>query len=62
MKTSLLDFAGYVLVITLALAGFYFMIKLPRNIEVRYNCELAEISPDVPVKVKQQCRELKAKL
>lgn len=34
---------------------------LPKKSEVRYNCELAEISPDFPVEVKQRCRELKAK-
>ena len=34
---------------------------LPRNTEVRYNCELAEISPDFPAEVRKQCRELKAK-
>lgn len=28
---------------------------------VRYNCELAEISPDFPVEVRKQCRELRAK-
>lgn len=34
---------------------------LPKKSEVRYNCELAEISPDFPADVKQRCRELKAK-
>ena len=29
--------------------------------EVRYNCEIAEISPDIPVKAKNQCRELRNK-
>jgi membrane glycosyltransferase len=27
----------------------------------RYDCQLAEISPDVPLKVKQECRELRIK-
>lgn len=27
--------------------------------EVRYNCELAEISPDFPLEVKEKCRELR---
>ena len=27
--------------------------------QVRYNCELAEISPDFPKEVKQKCRELR---
>jgi len=34
---------------------------LPKKSKVRYNCELAEISPDFPAEVKQKCRELKAK-
>ena len=31
------------------------------KIETRYNCELAEISPDFPIKAKQECRELRIK-
>jgi hypothetical protein len=27
--------------------------------EVRYNCDLAEISPDFPLEVKQGCRKLR---
>ena len=34
---------------------------LPKKSGVRYNCELAEISPDFPAEIKQRCRELKAK-
>jgi multidrug resistance efflux pump len=26
---------------------------------VTYNCEVSEISPDIPPKVRQQCRELR---
>ncbi len=26
--------------------------------QVRYDCRMAEISPDFPVEVKQQCREM----
>ena len=50
------------IVVICGLAGFclsYFL--LPKKSEVRYNCELAEISPDFPVEIKQRCRELKAK-
>lgn len=35
--------------------------RLTEKSEVRYNCELAEISPDFPAKVRKQCRELRAK-
>ena len=58
---TLLDITAYLLIVTLSCVGFYAVTKLPRNIEVRYNCELAEISPDFPAQVKQKCRELKAK-
>ena len=59
--TRILNIALVILAITLAGSGFYFAAKLPRNTELRYNCELAEISPDFPVAVKQKCRELRAK-
>ena len=32
---------------------------LPKKSEVRYNCELAEISPDFPAQVREQCRKLR---
>lgn len=35
--------------------------RLTEKSEMRYNCELAEISPDFPVEVRKQCRELRAK-
>jgi len=31
---------------------------LPRHGEIVYNCSIAEISPDFPVEVKEQCRKL----
>lgn len=37
------------------------IITMFKNTETRYNCQLAEISPDFPVKVKQECRELRIK-
>jgi len=30
---------------------------LPRHGEVVYNCDIAEISPDIPVAVKEECRK-----
>jgi hypothetical protein len=32
---------------------------LPRHGEIVYNCSIAEISPDIPVAVKEQCRKLR---
>lgn len=56
-----IDIALPVVTIALVVAWLLFSSKLPRKYEVRYNCDLAEISPDIPVQVKQQCRELRAK-
>lgn len=40
--------------------GIYFLFGyLERPTVIRYNCDLAEISPDFPEQVKEQCRELK---
>ena len=33
---------------------------LPRHDVVVYNCSIAEISPDIPVAVKEQCRKLRS--
>jgi hypothetical protein len=33
---------------------------LPRHGVVVYNCSIAEISPDIPVAVKEQCRKLRS--
>jgi hypothetical protein len=33
----------------------------PKDHLVRYDCRMAEISPDVPVKVKELCRQRQAK-
>lgn len=42
------------------LIGFLFTYyTLPRKSEVVYNCDLAEISPDFPIEVKQQCRKIR---
>ena len=38
--------------------GFFL---LPKKSEMRYNCELAEISPDFPADIRKQCRELRTK-
>lgn len=52
----------FLIVVICSAIGFASSIFfLPRKSEVRYNCELAEISPDFPVEVRKQCRELKAK-
>jgi hypothetical protein len=37
-----------------SLAAMFFQ---PRHVVVKYDCSLAEISPDYPQEVKQRCRE-----
>jgi len=36
------------------------IVFLPRHGEVVYNCSIAEISPDFPPEVREQCRKLYA--
>jgi hypothetical protein len=39
--------------------GLYMAITYP-HITVRYDCSIAEISPDYPIQVKEACRKLRA--
>ena len=48
-----------VILILLIVVFILFIIGLPRNSEVVYNCSLAEISPDFPLEVKEGCRKLR---
>ena len=49
-----------VIVIVFCSLGFlFFYATFPRNSDMKYNCDLAEISPDFPKEVKQKCRELR---
>lgn len=53
------------IVITLAFIMFLVTIILYMNVEPKgkvYDCSLAEISPDYPIEVKNECRKIRAKL
>lgn len=39
---------------------FFVFVNYLQPDEVIYNCELAEISPDFPIDVKNECRRLKS--
>lgn len=39
---------------------FFVFVNYLQPEEVIYNCELAEISPDFPIEVKNECRRLKS--
>jgi len=47
-------FIGLFVVVVTSIAVMFFQ---PRHIIVKYDCSLAEISPDYPQEVKQRCRE-----
>jgi hypothetical protein len=55
-----LDIILLIILSMLALGfGLYMAITHP-HITVRYDCSIAEISPDIPVQVKEACRKLRA--
>ena len=55
-----LDFLLVVLLGAGVLAfGLYMAITYP-HVTVRYDCSIAEISPDYPIQVKEACRKLRA--
>jgi len=41
--------------------GLLYGINLMLPTTVRYDCRIAEISPDMPIKAKEQCRKLRMK-
>jgi hypothetical protein len=51
-------FAILLIAIIASLAAAFFQ---PRYPTVKYDCRIAEISPDVPPAVKEQCRQLMQK-
>jgi hypothetical protein len=60
IKREDLDFYG---VVVLGVIGFIFAIwwnYSNPHLVVKYDCSIAEISPDYPVAVKEGCRKLRA--
>ena len=55
MKLS--DEVKFVILFLVVVASIAVMFFQPRYPTVTYDCRLAEISPDYPQEVKQQCRE-----
>jgi hypothetical protein len=43
-----------------ALFGVLYGIHSVLPQEATYNCSIAEISPDIPLKVKEECRKLRS--
>jgi len=51
-------FAVLAIVVIASLAAMFFQ---PRYPTIKYDCRLAEISPDIPPQVKEECRKLMSK-
>lgn len=47
-----------IIVVFLPLGFCLSYFTLPRHGEIVYNCNIAEISPDIPLEVKEECRKL----
>jgi hypothetical protein len=47
-------FIGLFFVVVASIAAMFFQ---PRYPTIKYDCRIAEISPDYPQEVKQRCRE-----
>jgi len=51
-------FIGLFFLVVASIAAMFFQ---PRYPTIKYDCRIAEISPDVPPKVKEECRKLMSK-
>ena len=47
--------------LTICATMYIIITYYPRHGTVVYNCSIAEISPDIPLSVKEQCRNNNAK-
>lgn len=52
-------YAALALCLVALCVGIWFVVTNPR-VTVAYDCRLAEISVDIPVQVKEKCRQLRA--
>ncbi len=50
----------YLFVGIVALGSIVFLVVTPAPKEKVYNCSLSEISADIPIQVKEECRKLRA--
>jgi hypothetical protein len=51
-------FIGLFFIVVASIAVMFFQPRYPM---IKYDCRLAEISPDIPLKVKEECRKLMSK-
>ena len=59
MKIS--DEVKFITLFFVVVASIAAMFFQPRYPTIKYDCRIAEISPDVPLKVKEECRKLMSK-
>lgn len=59
MKIS--DEVKFTILAIAVIASLAAMFFQPRYPTIKYDCRIAEISPDVPPKVKEECRKLMSK-
>ena len=59
MKIS--DEVKFTILAIAVIASLAAMFFQPRYPTIKYDCRVAEISPDVPPKVKEECRKLMSK-
>lgn len=57
---SLIGFIITALVVIIYFGTFFYYIWHAEQKIIRYNCEIAEISPDIPLEVKEQCRKMRS--
>ena len=57
LKDNLIIAIVFLAILAMAVVFAY----LPKHGVVVYNCSIAEISPDIPIKVKEECRKLNMK-
>lgn len=58
-KKNLVDLTILLLSASLMIGALILNFYLPMPRERVYNCSIAEISPDIPIKVKEECRKLR---
>lgn len=57
---DLIGFTITALVVIIYFGVFFGYLWNMDHKTVRYNCDIAEISPDIPLEVKEQCRKLRS--
>ena len=62
MSNSWMKYADVLAMLAFALSvvAFVYVYKDFKDSRVAYDCSLAEISPDFPIQVKEECRKMRS--